>query len=202
MGKKISSEVSKKYKELIGLKFGNALILSIEESSKDSRLRVNTKCLHCNEISVRRYDHLKRCNPTYCKKCQKETYKKPQKTTPFNKHYGAIKTNANARNLEWSLSKEEVMNITQQNCYYCGAIPAQSITYGRYGHNDNKYCEYIANGLDRIDSKKGYIIENVVPCCGICNIMKNKFSLELFFDRIGKIYANHLEKRSTTSRKT
>ena len=43
-------------------------------------------------------------------------------------------------------------------------------------------CEYCQSktlnttgcGLDRKDSSKGYVKENVVPCCTSCNKIKNK----------------------------
>lgn len=30
----------------------------------------------------------------------------------------------------------------------------------------------MGSGLDRTDNSKGYLIKNVVPCCGICNSIK------------------------------
>ena len=42
------------------------------------------------------------------------------------------------------------------------------------------YCgEYLDDstgvGLDRCDNKKGYTLNNVVPCCARCNRMKNVY---------------------------
>ena len=56
----------------------------------------------------------------------------------------------------------------------------------------NSPCAYCGcdncNGIDRVDSKLGYTIGNTVPCCAICNKMKNNFTLEVFKDKISKIY--------------
>jgi hypothetical protein len=197
-----SSEYRKRHKHLIGTIFGKTQIVELKESCSDSKLRVVCKCLNCGEITERRYDHVRKDFPQHCIKCQKETSKKPQETTPFNGHYCAIRTGANQRGIEWKLSKEEFSIITKQDCFYCGQPPTQDPTHGKNGRCKQHFCEYLSNGVDRIDSKKGYSIENVVPCCRVCNIMKNKFSLELFFDKVEKIYNKHIRERSTTSRKT
>jgi len=40
--------------------------------------------------------------------------------------------------------------------------------------------EYYYNGIDRIDSSKGYIKDNIRPCCGICNKAKRDLSDSVF----------------------
>lgn len=46
------------------------------------------------------------------------------------------------------------------------------------------------NGIDRVDSNKGYHIDNCVPCCTSCNYAKHKLSQKEFYDKIKKIYHN------------
>jgi hypothetical protein len=45
----------------------------------------------------------------------------------------------------------------------------------------------ISNGLDRIDSSIGHVLENVVPCCFDCNIMKSNRTVDEFLAHIKKI---------------
>ena len=51
-------------------------------------------------------------------------------------------------------------------CFYCGAEKSN--------HKVTKNCKegFDHNGIDRIDSSKGYTPDNVVPCCKICNKAK------------------------------
>lgn len=44
------------------------------------------------------------------------------------------------------------------------------------------------NGVDRIDSNKGYTKDNCVPCCKICNQMKSNIDIGTFLTQISKIY--------------
>ena len=37
-----------------------------------------------------------------------------------------------------------------------------------------------STGLDRVDSNKGYTDDNVVPCCGSCNQLKNELPYKYF----------------------
>ncbi len=40
--------------------------------------------------------------------------------------------------------------------------------------------EYIYNGIDRLDSSKGYTLENCVPCCEEINVMKMALTKDRF----------------------
>ena len=80
--------------------------------------------------------------------------------------YSSYERNAKERNLTWALSEEQFLGFTSQPCYYCGAPPGNR--YQAEGSNG----EFVYNGLDRLDSHKGYSHGNVVPCCTRCNHAK------------------------------
>ena len=86
----------------------------------------------------------------------------------FNKY----KENAKRKNIVFSLSKEEFIIFWQKSCYYC---------------ND----EIKTIGLDRVSNIKGYGIENVVPCCHICNGMKEEMTQFEFLSQCKKIINNN-----------
>lgn len=72
---------------------------------------------------------------------------------------------AKKRNLEWDITQEEHASLLQSPCYYCNGPLNKS------GH-----------GLDRKNNSIGYRIDNVVPCCNICNSSKGEhFTSEEFF---------------------
>ena len=53
-----------------------------------------------------------------------------------------------------------------------------------------RYCDgSTRGGLDRVDNDRGYNLDNVVPCCEVCNHMKWKLSRDEFLNHITKIYA-------------
>lgn len=82
------------------------------------------------------------------------------------------------RELQHTLTIEQFEYITQQNCYYCGVEPKQR----HPKHSDRLNGCYTYNGIDRIDSDKGYILENCVPACGIHNRMKGTMSQAEFLE--------------------
>ncbi len=84
---------------------------------------------------------------------------------------------------EWLLSEDEFFKLSQQDCHYCGEAPSQ-IKRGCSQEHD-----FVYNGLDRIDSTKDYVIDNVVPCCRRCNIAKNNMTITEFHDWITRISA-------------
>jgi hypothetical protein len=45
----------------------------------------------------------------------------------------------------------------------------------------------VLNGIDRLDSKVGYVEENVVSCCADCNFAKQRLSKSQFLDLVKRI---------------
>lgn len=120
---------------------------------------------------------------SYCRDCNgiMKRGKAPRFKRNFWKNpiYGKIssdkKTQARKRGIEFSLSQQEFQDLIESDCFYCGSPP----------NNESKGATY--QGIDRIDSSKGYIPGNVVPCCKMCNWGKNILSQQEFFDHILKI---------------
>lgn len=98
------------------------------------------------------------------------------------KLYQLYKRLAKKRNYEFLLTLEQFENITIQSCTYCGIAP-KSIFYNR---NKTETCNY--NGVDRINNKEGYTINNSVPCCTDCNWAKKERSFSEFKAWIKRVY--------------
>jgi hypothetical protein len=95
------------------------------------------------------------------------------------------------------LSFDNFVELTQQNCFYCGAVPGNcyNVYFKKIGEArknisperiSNGYFTY--NGLDRVDSSKPHNIDNVVPCCHPCNWSKSNRTQQEFFDWIVKVF--------------
>ena len=105
---------------------------------------------------------------------EQERARRKHYDTTAKGRYSIYKQNAKQRNIEFDLTFEDFDNITKQPCFYCGGF--------------NGKCDDISyGGLDRIDSNNGYILDNVVPCCEICNKMKLDHDLHDFLEHIKKI---------------
>lgn len=108
-------------------------------------------------------------------------------------HY---KSNAKLRNKEFSISFEQGTKLLTGNCHYCGSEPNMEFSVLETRKSAKRVqtglidkAEYIVktNGLDRIDNSKGYIENNVVSCCTICNYAKNTLSYNDFLLWIDKL---------------
>ena len=95
----------------------------------------------------------RREHPDYSRQCSIQ-YKSRY---PEKARYIHLVSKAKGRGLECSLSFDDYLSlISGHPCYYCGGdLP---IT----GH-----------GTDRINSKVGYVVGNVRPCCVDCNTAKS-----------------------------
>jgi len=94
---------------------------------------------------------------------------------------------AKARKIEFNLTESEFYWLTQQKCTYCySGLLGESKTYTNNG-------SYFYNGIDRVDSNKGYIFENCVPCCKFCNMAKQSYPVEEFLKWLNNIRNNFKE---------
>lgn len=83
------------------------------------------------------------------------------------------KRHARDRGIEWNLTRDAVDQLVRMQCQYCGIVGGN--TKQTKNHPGFKH-----NGIDRVDSSKGYESTNVVPCCGLCNRAKRDMPREEF----------------------
>jgi ATP-dependent Clp protease protease subunit len=103
------------------------------------------RCVNC---------YRKEINPAILDRIK--AYRKAKGATTTDRFHKG-KTEAKLRKIVWNLSKEEFAELNSKPCFYCGGpLPTNGV------------------GLDRISNEKtiGYVKENVVPCCGICNSIR------------------------------
>jgi hypothetical protein len=87
---------------------------------------------------------------------------------------GMMQVSARQRSLPWSIEDADVRRLMSMDCTYCGAAPSN------VSRHRNANGTFVYNGLDRVDSKQGYVLENVVPCCHTCNKAKSNLPLADF----------------------
>ena len=98
--------------------------------------------------------------------------------------FSSYKSNAKRRGIEFGIDIGEFKMITKLNCHYCNKEPSQ------ISSDKKANGAYIYNGIDRLNSKKGYFSDNIVPCCQICNWRKSNASEKDFIDWIDSVYIN------------
>lgn len=114
----------------------------------------------------------------------------------------SYKGGAKSRNLNYELEYSDFKRLIKQDCFYCGEPPRKyNIYYNESGvistsGRQTKNLETIerawtnVNGIDRIDSKNGYNINNCVPCCRVCNKIKLDLPQDEFLNQVKKIFRN------------
>lgn len=113
--------------------------------------------------------------------------------TSFELCYNEYKKRSKKLGRCFEITKEDFRILTKQNCYYCGTEPQGEFNANSCAVKTLKcpYPTYIYNGLDRIDSSKGYTLDNVVSCCKTCNWMKSDMSQQEFIDQCNRISLKH-----------
>lgn len=103
--------------------------------------------------------------------------------TGVNRLMAYYKRKSSLKAREFSLGFEQFSYLISSRCAYCGIEPSQILKRLK---TDN--IQIIYNGIDRVDSSKGYFFDNCVPCCRICNQAKSILTVEQFKDHIKRIY--------------
>lgn len=122
-----------------------------------------------------------------CKWCRKAYYD-ARKHTKFYKEkaqlpksrFSVYKASAKTNSREFTLSLEEFETFWDCECFYCGRF-------------------FKGIGLDRVNSSRGYNLNNIVSCCTACNRMKSDLSLEKFLENVEKIFENLVYKTLDTN---
>lgn len=105
------------------------------------------------------------------------------------------KAGAKKRGISWNLSYEQFSSVASKPCSYCGTDPKKWDCVSN-APSVSKDCpniiadDYVIhfNGVDRIDSRGGYTVGNVVSCCTRCNRAKNDMTVEEFKDHVERLY--------------
>lgn len=95
---------------------------------------------------------------------------KIQRSNPETK-FNQYQYSAEKRNISWDLTYKEFISFWKEPCKYCGG-------------------EIETIGLDRVNSQKGYTIENLVSCCTECNRMKGKVPFLEWVSKVQEIASN------------
>lgn len=146
----------------------------IEEYSDTKR------CKPCREKDIKQY---KKRDKEHVNEIQRIASQKPERKAVKNEWVKANPEkvafkNLNCRNRDYpgsiDLTKEQFETIIKQPCYYCGIMQEKGF-----------------NGIDRMDSTKGYEIDNCVSCCTDCNMMKGAVDNITFIQRVEHILTHN-----------
>ena len=110
-------------------------------------------------------------------RAQKKNRDQRKETALMNSDYNAklvfdrYRIRSPKRGLVFELTLEDFKIASKKPCYYCNE-------------------KYDSIGFDRLDSEIGYTVENSVPCCAMCNMMKRKYDINDFIYKCKNIAAN------------
>jgi hypothetical protein len=121
-------------------------------------------CKTCGKDILSNRAHKSYCDRNCYKKNKDVINKYATRTKAYLKKYNLtierkfsqLKAKCELKKYELNISIEEYRILINKGCDYCGTK-----------------LDKTGVSLDRLDSKGGYTTDNVVPCCGSCNQIKN-----------------------------
>lgn len=174
------------HNNIIGKKFGEVTVLNYDHSEGHITYW-NCKC-SCGKTYIvarhgLRYSGKRATKSCGCKRNYTTRKKYFNGEPSIRALYSVYVCGARKRNIDFKLSEEEFRYFISMSCFYCGK---RDEPRSKYYDGKVIFC----NGIDRLDSSKGYIKGNVVPCCKQCNWAKNKFSYSEFKAWVNRVFDN------------
>lgn len=188
--------------KILNIENDNLKVLALDLSAKENNgkhAKYLVQCKRCGKIYSRRASVIKQMlNSFQCENCKHLRLNKPLNVLQY-KSYCSYRSGAKARKLEWKLSEQDFLDLITKPCTYCGCIPCKKQKV-YYNLRKNEY--ELVNGIDRIDSSKGYTLNNCVTCCEQCNKMKLNYSVQDFLSKVREIYKHSIECSTTISKES
>lgn len=176
---------------MIGLTFGRLTVTALSHVDERHRRFYQCSCA-CGGAKVVQAGLLRSKNTRSCGCLATESraaQRRPNDAGVITQIILQYKRHARARGIEWYLTFADVDTLVRSPCFYCGN-PA-----GNLKRTKNLREGFPHNGIDRSDAALPYIAENVVPCCGSCNIAKGVMSRDVFLALVRAIAARHPQER-------
>src|SRR3989337_856593 len=149
---------------LVGQRYGKLLAMessgNIEKSSGSKLWICQCDCGNTTEVSAR---YLRKNGLTKSCGCVQTVFVDYSYEKEIIRRY---KYGAKGKGRIWELSDEYALSLIRSPCYYCGGVEMR-----RRGERKSG-ASLLINGIDRMDSSRGYEYGNVVPCCSKCNFRK------------------------------
>jgi len=176
--------------EMVGKRFGRFVVLERQGNSKNGHPLWVCKC-DCGSIRKVGASNLRTGNSKSCG-CWDFARKKSRRLESwepaFNNLFRRYQMNACRRGYVWELTKFQFLELTRGNCRWCGIAPYQ--VEKRVQKNTGWKTEYVYSGIDRVNNSLGYLIENCVSCCPVCNKAKGTLNLEQWKIWISRLFKN------------
>ena len=106
--------------------------------------------------------------------------------------YSAVKKRNKAKGFKEVLSFTEFCEMVHQPCYYCGKEYSKEIKDDSHTRTDKKHqvSGHVLRicGIDRLDPTRGYVYDNCVPCCSVCNTAKLEMDVDDFKEWVVRVY--------------
>lgn len=161
--------------DILGKVFGALTVVSYAETrvlaSGQKVSRWNARCV-CGTVKSYTSLTLRSGLTTSCGCRRYINHSKPDEHVYITSLMNRYESNARKKGREFSLSREQIYEITTKACHYCRKPPAQV--------SSSRFSKFVYNSIDRVDNNKGYTLDNIVPCCDFCNRAKSDFPIEEF----------------------
>ena len=182
---KCECEKTNEHDKIVGQTVFNITVI---QKIYDDKFNPKYRCIcnTCKEYKIITYETLKNKKGKFrgCV-CPSLNIKSSQ-----NYVYTAYKIAAKKRGYAFDISFEYFIELCEKPCFYCGKEKSNVRKV------DDKFkAEWFYNGIDRKNNNLGYINNNVVSCCKLCNKIKSALDYNEFIDHIYNIRDNMENKK-------
>jgi len=188
-----------RFKDRTNDKYGRLTVLS--HAGKDHRSKHLWLCLcECGKEKIVVSDNLSsgKSNSCGCLKTeflsrkgnQYGIYQDREKAL-LNVQYSHLKRRDKNKGFSDTIDLDVFSLLSKSPCKYCGLEHSKEIEDRlNESKKQKRLSDHVlkCNGIDRVNSAKGYTVENSVACCKYCNTAKNVMSKSDFYNWVKRVY--------------
>jgi len=172
------------FKNRVGLKINYLTINSLYKVLKfknNGRHKAYWECTCiCGNVVIKNTDVLNNNKGNFSCGCLRDALNKKRltkvhdrKEQSYRRIMYSYRGHAKIRGLVFELTYPQFKAVMILPCYFCG------IESSAYIRNRDSGDIFYYNGLDRVDNRVGYTVNNCIPCCRRCNTAKNSITPDM-----------------------
>jgi hypothetical protein len=181
------------HEDLTGQKFGRLTALRrIDNAGGRTRYEVVCECGNTREVigSQWKRGHVRSCGCIQQENLRSGKYHRlPDGVALRNSVMASYRDHARKRGVPFALAPAQMIDLLAGRCHYCGTSPSTTKTDPKRG------VSFTYNGIDRKDNMQGYVPENVVSCCQVCNYKKGAQHYDDFLAWIARVRQHRIALR-------
>jgi len=166
--------------QLCGRRFGRWVVVKFDGTNPQNKGMWVCQC-DCGRTGCIQGSQLRVGRSRGCRSCAAANLRLDDIEVAVTRLWSNYRRRTRIRGQRCSLTKAAFRALVLNDCVYCGQPPRSRVIHGK--------ARGAVNGIDRVNTRAGYVKANCVSCCPVCNRAKRDLPLADFLAYLNRLVA-------------